>query len=44
MKLGCVNTLCRKDVKEMEQTNCEPVLRAATLSVCAVQTGRTMTI
>lgn len=23
MKLGCVNTVCQKDVKQMEQTNGE---------------------
>lgn len=35
MKLGCVNTVCRKDVKQMEQINCESVLWAASSSVCA---------
>lgn len=44
MKLGCVNTVCRKDVKQMEQTNCESVLWAASSSAYAAKTGCTMTI
>lgn len=37
MKLGCVNAVRRKDVKQMEQTNCESVFWAAKFeceSVC----------
>lgn len=37
MKLGCVNMVCRKDVKQMEQINCESVLWAASSSVCSAK-------
>lgn len=39
MKLGCVNMVCRKDVKQMEQINCESVLWAASSSACVAKPG-----
>lgn len=34
MKLGCVNAVRRKDVKQMEHTKCQLASRAAGSSVC----------
>lgn len=42
MKLGCVNAVRRKDVKQMEQTNCKSVFWAAEfecVSVCECVCG-----